>query len=158
MVSIGELLLDAGLTRDQLEECRGISAVSGDSIDRVILAKDFMEEGTLLQIYAKHLGYEFRKSLDGTKVPGTFVDSVPVNFARNYNLVALESGDGVLKVATCSPLDPHPMDDLAAMIGTEVDAVLAPTSAPRSSIGCASSGEQVATFRRPLPPSSAIRL
>ena len=126
MVSIGELLLDAGLTRDQLEECRGISAVSGDSIDRVILAKDFMEEGTLLQIYAKHLGYEFRKSLDGTKVPGTFVDSVPVNFARNYNLVALESGDGVLKVATCSPLDPHPMDDLAAMIGTEVDAVLAP--------------------------------
>jgi len=126
MVSIGELLLDAGLTRDQLEECRGISAVSGDSIDRVILAKDFMEEGTLLQIYAKHLGYEFRKSLDGTKVPTTFVDSVPVNFARNYNLVALESGEGVLKVATCSPLDPHPMDDLAAMIGTEVDAVLAP--------------------------------
>lgn len=126
MVSIGEMLLDAGLTRDQLEECRGISAVSGDSIDRVILAKDFMEEGTLLQIYAKHLGYEFRKSLDGTKVPGSFVDSVPVNFARNYNLVALESGEGVLKVATCAPLDPHPMDDLAAMIGTEVDAVLAP--------------------------------
>ncbi len=126
MVSIGELLLDAGLTRDQLEECRGVSAVSGDSIDRVILAKDFMEEGTLLQIYAKHLGYEFRKSLDGTKVPGDFVDGVPVNFARNYNLIALESGDGVLKVATCSPLDPHPMDDLAAMIGTEVDAVLAP--------------------------------
>ena len=29
MVSIGELLLDAGLTRDQLEECRGVSAVSG---------------------------------------------------------------------------------------------------------------------------------
>ena len=126
MVSIGELLLDAGLTRDQLEECRGVSAVSGDSIDRVILAKDFMEEGTLLQIYAKHLGYEYRKSLDGTKVPSDFVDGVPVHFARNYNLIALESGDGVLKVATCSPLDPHPMDDLAAMIGTEVDAVLAP--------------------------------
>ncbi|MDG1491514.1 MAG: ATPase, T2SS/T4P/T4SS family [Planctomycetota bacterium] len=126
MVSIGELLLDAGLTRDQLEECRGVSAVSGDSIDRVILAKDFMEEGTLLQIYAKHLGYEYRKSLDGTKVPTDFVDGVPVHFARNYNLIALESGDGVLKVATCSPLDPHPMDDLAAMIGTEVDAVLAP--------------------------------
>ena len=126
MVSIGEMLLDAGLTRDQLEECRGVSAVSGDSIDRVILAKDFMSETTLLQVYAKHLGYEFRKSLDGTKVPTDFVEGVPVHFARNYNLVALESGDGVLKVATCTPLDPHPMDDLAAMIGAEVDAVLAP--------------------------------
>ena len=43
MVSIGEMLLDAGLTRDQLEECRGVSAVSGDSIDRVILAKDKLD-------------------------------------------------------------------------------------------------------------------
>ena len=126
MVSIGEMLLDAGLTRDRLEECRGISASTGESLDRVILQKAYMEETTLLQIYAKLLGYEFRKSLDGTKVPVSFVDDVPVHFARNYNLVALESnGDGV-KVATCAPLDPHPMDDLSSMLGTEVDAVLAP--------------------------------
>ncbi len=32
----------------------------------------------------------------------------------------------MVKVATCRPLDPHPMDDLAAMMGCEVDAVLAP--------------------------------
>lgn len=126
MVSIGDMLLDAGLTRDRLEECRGIAANSGDSLDRVILTKDYMEENVLLQIYAKLLGYEFRKSLDGTKVPGKFVDNVPVHFARNYNLVALESTDGGLKVATCSPLDPHPMDDLSDLLGVEVDAVLAP--------------------------------
>lgn len=126
MVSIGDMLLDAGLTRDRLEECRGIAATNGESLDRVILTKGYMEENTLLQIYAKLLGYEFRKSLDGTKVPGAFVDQVPVHFARNYNLVALESTDDGLKVATCSPLDPHPMDDLSSLLGVEVDAVLAP--------------------------------
>lgn len=126
MVSIGDMLLDAGLTRDRLEECRGIAARSGDSLDRVILTKDYMEENVLLQIYAKLLGYEFRKSLDGTKVPGSFVDNVPVHFARNYNLVALESTENAIKVATCSPLDPHPMDDLSSLLGIEVDAVLAP--------------------------------
>ena len=127
MTNIADLFVDAGVTRDQLEECRGVASDSGESIDQVILSRDYLDEQTLLQIYAKHLGYEFRKSLEGTKVPMNFVDGVPVQFARNYNLVALGlMPDGVMKVATCRPLEAHPMDDLAAMLGVEVDAVLAP--------------------------------
>jgi len=126
MVSIGDMLVDAGLSRDQLEECRGYAASTGDSLDRVVLQRKYLDEVTLLQIYAKALGYEFRKSLDGTRVPTTFVEKVPVQFARNYNLIALEERDGVVRVATCAPLDPHPMDDLSALIGAEIDAVLAP--------------------------------
>ena len=127
MASIGDMLIDAGLPRDRLEECRSLAATTGDSLDQVLLSKDYLDETTLLQIYAKHLGFEFRKSLEGTKVPVEFVDSVPITFARNYNLIALDVGaDGVLKVATCKPLDPHPMDDLSALIDREVDAVLAP--------------------------------
>jgi len=128
MVSIGDMLVDAGLSRDQLEECRSLAATSGDSLDRIVLARRYLDEVTLLQIYAKALGYEFRKSLDGTRVPAGFVDRVPVQFARNYNLVALEERDGTVRVATCAPLDPHPMDDLSAMLGAEIDAVLAPKS------------------------------
>ena len=127
MTSIGEMLIDAGLARERLDECREVAVTSGDSLDQVVLQKDYLDETTLLQIYAKHLGFEFRKSLEGTRVPVEFVARVPVQFARNYNIVALDtSPDGVVKVATCRPLDPHPMDDLAAMIGSEVDAVLAP--------------------------------
>jgi len=124
--SISELLIDAGLSRERLEECRRAAASSGESLDRVIVQKDYLEEATLLQIYAKHLGYEYRKSLDGTKVPNSFVNKVPVQFARNYNLVALEeTADKVMRVATCTPLSPHPMDDLAGMLGMEIDPVLA---------------------------------
>ena len=127
MASIGDMLVDAGLAREQLEECRGLAATTGESLDQVLLTKDYLDEPTLLQVYAKHLGFEFRKSLEGTRVPSSFVDRVPVHFSRNYNLIALDAGqDGVLKVATCRPLDPHPMDDLAALVGSEVDGVLAP--------------------------------
>jgi len=129
MTSIGDLLVDAGLSRPQLDECRNISASTGESLDQVVLTRAYLDEPTLLQIYAKHLGFEYRKSLDGTRVPGDFVDRVPVQFARNYNLIALDrTPDGVIKVATCRPLDPHPMDDLSALVGAEVDAVLAPKS------------------------------
>ena len=60
MTSISDMLVDAGLAREHLEECRRIAASSGESLDRVILQKDYLDEGTLLQIYAKHLGFEFR--------------------------------------------------------------------------------------------------
>jgi len=121
------MLIDAGLARERLEECRRVAAASGDSLDRVILQKDYLDEVSLLQVYAKHLGYEFRQSLEGIKVPSGFVNRVPVHFARNYNLVALEeTADNVVRVATCSPLAPHPMDDLSGMLGAEIDPVLAP--------------------------------
>ena len=127
MASIGDMLIDAGLAREKLDECRRMAASTGESLDRILVQKEYLDENTILQVYAKHLGFEFRKSLDGTRVPEEFVNQVPVHFARNYNLVALElSPDNVLKVATCAPLEPHPMDDLAGIVHCEVDAVLAP--------------------------------
>lgn len=127
MVSIGDLLIDAGVARKQLDECRGLASSSGESIDRILVQRGYLDESTLLQVYAKHLGYEFKDSLEGIRVPVEFVDQVPIQFSRNYNLIPLEiSEDRIVKVATCAPLDPHPMDDLSALLGCEVEAVLAP--------------------------------
>ncbi len=129
MVSLADLLIEAGLPRERLEECRRIAGQSGESLDRVILSKEYLEEAKLLQAYASHLGYEFVPRLEGVQVPASFVNKIPVQFTRNYNLIALaEQQEGLLKVATCSPLDPQPMDDLAALLGSEIEPVLAPKS------------------------------
>jgi len=127
MVSLSDLLIEAGIPRERLEECRRIAGTSGESLDRVILAKNYLPEDSLLQVYARHLGYEYASRLDGTQVPAEFVNRIPVQFTRNYNLIALsEDGHGLLRVATCAPLDPQPMDDLAALLGAEIEPVLAP--------------------------------
>ncbi|MDF1801082.1 MAG: hypothetical protein P1V81_18085, partial [Planctomycetota bacterium] len=126
MVSLSDLLVDAGLGRDRLDECRRLASTTGESLDRAILQREYLAEDKLLEVYAKHLGYDFEAVLEGTVVPAGFIDEVPVRFSRNYNLIALgQSEDGALRVATCSPLDPHPMDDLSAMLGVEVEPVLA---------------------------------
>ncbi len=126
MSSLSDMLVNAGLTRERLEECRRLAAESGDSLDKVILQRDYLPEAALLRVYAQHLGFEFRSSLEDTQVPAAFVNRVPVQFTRNYNLIALEEDGSLLKVATCSPLDPHPMDDLAALYGADIEPVLAP--------------------------------
>jgi general secretion pathway protein E len=127
MVSISDLLLEAGIPRERLEECRRIAGTSGESLDRVILSKEYLEEEKVLAAYAHLLGYEFLEKLEGIAVPKDFVNRIPVQFTRNYNLVALsDEGEALMRVATCAPLDPQPMDDLAALLGTEVEPVLAP--------------------------------
>jgi len=127
MVGLSDLLVQAGLSRERLEECRRISATTGESLDRVILGKEYLEEPKLLEAYAQHLGYEYLPRLDGFQVPSHFVNRIPVQFTRNYNLIALaETETGCLRVATCAPLDAQPMDDLASMLGAEIEPVLSP--------------------------------
>ena len=126
MSSLSDLLVDAGLDREVLEECRRTAGSSGESLDRVILQHKYLPEDTLLRVYARHLGYEFRESLEDASVPSHFVNRVPVHFSRNYNLIGLEEASGLLKVATCAPLDAHPMDDLSSLYGADIEPVLAP--------------------------------
>src|ERR1700752_245019 len=129
MVGFSELLIEAGLPREKLEECRRIAGTTGESLDRVILSKEYLKEAKVLQAYENHLGYDFLPRLEGLTVPAEFVNRIPVQFTRNYNLIALNAKDGgCLRIATCSPLDPQPMDDLAAMLGAEVEPVLSPRS------------------------------
>ena len=60
--------------------------------------------------------------------PTTFIQNVPVQFARSHGLIAIESDERIVKVATHRPLEVQPMDDLATMMESEVEAVLAPRS------------------------------
>jgi general secretion pathway protein E len=56
------------------------------------------------------------------------VNQVPVQFARSYNLVAIESesnGNG-MRVATCAPFETNALDDLSSMLSIEAEPVLAP--------------------------------
>ena len=132
MSSIADILINSGLSREQLDECRKLAGSSGETLDRVILQKGYLPEDDLLQSYGRALGFEFLAELEGTSVPMDFVNQVPVHFARSYNLVALDAGsNGVMRVATCNPLDPHPMDDLSAMLGLEL-AASSSSSSPRA--------------------------
>ncbi len=126
MSTLADLLTAAGLSREKLEECRTEAAQTGESLDRVILQRGALDEEALLRVYARHLGFEYRGSLEDVSVPTNFVNRVPVHFTRNYNLVGIEEVNGLLKVATCTPLDAHPMDDLSGLYGKDIEPVLAP--------------------------------
>jgi general secretion pathway protein E len=114
------------LDEERLKECLALEAETGQTLDKVLLQKGYLTEGDILRVFSRALGIPVVESLADQVVPAEFVNRVPVNFARNYGLVALSRENGTCRVATASPLDTYPLDDLASMLGCEVDPVLAP--------------------------------
>ncbi|RKY21652.1 MAG: type II secretion system protein GspE [Planctomycetota bacterium] len=125
--ALSELLLtDGGLAPDDVKHCEALAEDSAQSIDRLLVAKGYMQEGEMLKLMSRYLAYPFQADLRDVEVPSHFIDTVPVHFARSFNLVGIEQLDGTVVVATCQPFDLHPMDDLATFMGNEIDVVLAP--------------------------------
>ncbi len=122
------LLRKAGLDDNKIKEVLAAEQESGNSLDQVLVQKNLMGEHAALEFFGEFLGFEVRPSLEGVAVPSAFIQHVPVQFARTHGLVALGQDEHMVLVATHRPLDVQPMDDLATMMHTEVETVLAPRS------------------------------
>jgi len=120
-----DLVTEGTLTEEQLLECRDEERETGQPLDKVIRQKGYVSEDELLELLAKRLRLPYVEDLSDTEVPSSFVTKVPAQFARTYNLVAIEESPTGLKIATCDPLDIHPMDDLASMLGGMAEPVVA---------------------------------
>ena len=93
------------LNAERIEEVLEEADRTGESPDRVFLQKGYLTEADTLRLFGDVLGMEVRSSLAGIAVPPEFVQQIPVQFARSYNLVALEAHNGSMKVATCAPFE-----------------------------------------------------
>ncbi|MDA1194102.1 MAG: ATPase, T2SS/T4P/T4SS family [Planctomycetota bacterium] len=114
------------LTEEQIEQALDAERETGWPLDKVLLSKGFVSEHDLLRAMATGLSIPYAESLANTAVPDAFINKVPVQFARNYYLIGLEQTNGTMRVATASPFDAYPMDDLASMLQMELEPVLAP--------------------------------
>ena len=125
--TIAELLKSVGnLDDDRIEECLRLRKESGRSLDKILTQKGFLDEVAVLRLFGEYLGYEYMPDLRDQVVPTEFMKAVPVQFARGYNLCGVGQANGVIQVATCAPMDVHPMDELATMLGADVEPVLSP--------------------------------
>ncbi|MEO0479935.1 MAG: ATPase, T2SS/T4P/T4SS family [Planctomycetota bacterium] len=122
------LLQTAGLNEEQIRDALRQEREGETTLDRVLIDRSFLSEEDCLKFFGDFLGLEYREKLENISVPSDFIENVRVQFARTHGLIALESDGFLTKVATAKPLDTKPMDDLATMLGQEVEAVLVPRS------------------------------
>ncbi|MBX3458366.1 MAG: Flp pilus assembly complex ATPase component TadA [Planctomycetes bacterium] len=120
------LIEERGIRKDKVDHLLQKAKESGERLDSALVESGMLAESEMLQFYASQLGLPFEEDLARYKPNPRFADRVPVGFARNYNLVGLDEIAGILRVATCRPLDLYPMDELAGLLRQPIEPVLAP--------------------------------
>jgi general secretion pathway protein E len=111
--------------KDKFEEWVALARSTHQPLDRVLSAAGYLTEAQMLRIFGECLGLKVVERLVEFQVPAEFVEKVPVQFARHHNLIAIGAANGTVKVASCSPLETHPIDELSAMLDRIVEPVLA---------------------------------
>ena len=123
---LSEILLEDGLiTREQLEEAREEHARTGDPLAKSLVAFQFVSENDMLEAVARRLGTRVVQISD-LEIPIPVLKSVPSSVARMYSAVPVEADDQSVTVAVLDPLNPQVVDELAFVIGKDVNVVLAP--------------------------------
>ena len=110
---------------DKFNEWVSLAEASGSTLDRILSQSGYLTESQMLDVFGELLELPVMKRLVDHTVPASFLDRVPVQFARNHNLVAVGEENGSMRVATCSPLDTAPFDELSSMVDCVVEPVLA---------------------------------
>jgi general secretion pathway protein E len=111
---------------EKFEEWVALARTTGQTLDRILTAAGYLTEKQMLTVFGECLRLPVVDLLTEASVPARFVEKVPVHFARHHNLIGLEERNGTIQVASCSPLDTHPIDELSGLLDRVVEPVLAP--------------------------------
>jgi general secretion pathway protein E len=114
--------------QDKFEEWVHLAKTTHQTLDRVLATSGYLTEAQMLRVFGECLGLPVLDRVVEETVPPEFIQKVPVQFARHHNLIAIGKANGTVRVASCSPLDTHPIDELSAMLDRIVEPVLASRS------------------------------
>jgi len=111
----------------RVEEALAIANERKVSVQDVLIASHAIDEAAYLQAIAGELGIRVVTKIVVDEIPTTLVDLVPINFARQHNLLPISEGTDAIQVAISDVLDLAPLDDLRAFLGKRCDPVAAPS-------------------------------
>ncbi|MBN1653211.1 MAG: type II secretion system ATPase GspE [Deltaproteobacteria bacterium] len=124
---VGEVLLRRGaVSEEHLRKAVEVAREKNARLKDVLVATDVIEENTLIKVLADELGFEFIAKIKVDEVPNELVKRVPINFARQNQLLPIAQHDHTVVVAFADVLDLSPLDDLRALLGSPCEAVVAP--------------------------------
>jgi general secretion pathway protein E len=127
---IGEILVRRGLLPlERMEEALRVADERGAALTAVLTATRVVDEVAVARALAEEAGLPFVNDIKSEQVPVDLVERTPINFARQHGVLPIgRDGERVI-VAVQNPLDPTPLDDLRALLGAPITAVVVPLEA-----------------------------
>ena len=85
-----------------------------------------MAEKSEIERIAERLGLPFQAEIDDSRVDGSLVSRIPLNFARNNLLLPLREEEGRVLAASADPANLLALDEMAGLFGSPVSVVAVP--------------------------------
>ena len=114
-------------TAQDIFAAREAALNSDDIVDPVdvLLKQGKIQENELLSMLAQQYGWEF-VDLNDFEIDPSVIESLSVDIAQHYGVFPVMKHDDVITVAMSDPTDMEKLDTLRYLLGTDVDAVIAP--------------------------------
>lgn len=125
---LGEILVRNGkLDAGQIEAALAAQSRLADRplLGALLVAEGILTEGDVLEALAEQFGLSCLTSISENHLAPDLVERLPVEWARQQGALPLRLPEGV-RVALSDPLKLAALDDLALLLGCDVEAVLAP--------------------------------
>ena len=130
---LGEILVrTAGLPPEKLEEAlaaqRGEQA--GVRLGEILVRMKALPEETVLEALALQLDLQFAPRVDPEEASAELAKKIPINFAKMAKVLPLGAGEGgATRVAIADPVDTAALDNVAMLLGTGIEPLVAPPQA-----------------------------
>ncbi len=123
---IVNILIERGLLNDkQIVDLQNKANTSSQSFLNCLKQSEIVAEADFLQIQAEVLHLRYCHNLEDKEVPEEFINNISLEFCRNNQLIAIDIEDGVFYIATADPTNFYALDDLAGMLDSQVQEVIA---------------------------------
>ncbi len=123
-IRLGELLLDAGLVKEEvLQEAYERQKKTGEKLGRALINMGAVEETPLLKLLAQQLKVDYIP-LESFKINNDKALLLPETYARRFRALVLDEKDGTLLLGLADPLDIYAYDELRNILKRPVTRVV----------------------------------
>ena len=114
------------VSSEQIENARLAAIESGsDDVIGELVKIGAVDQYELLSMLAQQYGMEVI-DLNGFEIPDEVIETLRADYARYYQVIPVSKDDSLLTVAMSDPTDVEKIDTLRYLLGSDVDAVVAP--------------------------------
>jgi len=124
--SLEACLIEQGAVSEAIIEKARERQRDGKRLGDVLQEMGAVDPAAWARAMASHFGLPFIEKLPDDGTAAQYVNKLPINFAKRYQLLPVETHGDAVVVATADPSQLGPLDDVRALLRKSVQVVVAP--------------------------------
>ncbi len=124
--SLEACLIEQGAVSEAIIEKARERQRDGKRLGDVLQEMGAVDPAAWARAMASHFGLPFIEKLPDDGTAAEYVNKLPINFAKRYQLLPVETHGATVVVATADPSQLGPLDDVRALLRKNVQVVVAP--------------------------------